>query len=155
MGIAATAGLGLDYLTQVFNRRQLGRRTPASRPAGAALDQMYDGYEKRVADIGSGRKAREVELKENIPDESFNPYNPVANTEDFAANGTALETGRPLININPNVDEAYLAHELGHVASRHTDVGELVRTLRDNQIKNALIAAAATTFPCCRTRARR
>lgn len=146
MGLAAAAGLGLDYLNGVFNRQQLLRRTPATRPAGAALEALDVGLEKRIDDIGRGRKPMTIDLKENIPPDDANIFNPVVDLNPYASNATNLNTGNPVVQINPNVDEAYLAHELGHIASRHTDIGELVRTLRHNpKLKNALLASAATT----------
>lgn len=146
MGLAAAAGLGLDYLNGVFNRQQLLRRTPVTRPAGDALQALGNGLEKRIDDIGSGRKLNAVDLKTNVPPEGISPFNPMVNVNDYAGNKINPDTGNHAIAINPNVDEAYLAHELGHIASRHTDIGELVRTLRDNpKLRNVLLASAATT----------
>ncbi len=142
-GTAAT----LQELTNLFNRSQLGRRTPATRPASAALDSLYGGYEQRVNDIGSGRKPMPVALNENTPPENFNIFDPRNSTDPYASNGIATETGNQLIAINPNVDEAYLAHELGHVASKHTDVGAIVRNLRDNPKLAAALGASMFAVP--------
>ena len=144
MGLPVAGGaVALQYLTDIFNRKNLGRRTPATRPASGSLDQLYGGYEKRVDDIGSGRKPMTVDLQENIPPDDFNPLNYQQPVGSYASNATNLDTGNPIVHINPNVDEAYLAHELGHVASKHTDVGAMVRNLRDNpNLTKALIVAA-------------
>ena len=139
--------MALQGLTDVFNRKQLGRRTPDTRPASAALDSLYGGYEQRVSDIGSGRRPMTVDLKENTPPEGFNIFDPRNSTDPYASNATNLDTGNPIININPNTDEAYLAHELGHVASKHTDVGAIVRKLRDNPKLATALGASMFTIP--------
>ncbi len=148
MGLSAAGGaLALQGLTDMFNRSQIARRTPAKRPASASLDTLYGGYEQRVADIGSGRKPMDVDLSENIPPENFNVYDIRQPVSSYASNATNYDTGNPIININPNVDEAYLAHELGHVASQHTDVGALVRNLRDNPNLARALGASMFAIP--------
>ena len=148
MGLPAAGGAAaLQYLTEVFNRKHLGRSTPATRPASASLDSLYDGYEKRVNDIGSGRKPMPVELNENLPPEDYNPFNIRQPVDLYARQGVAVETGNQLIDINPNADEAYLAHELGHVASKHTDVGAMVRNLRDNPKLAKALGASLFAVP--------
>jgi hypothetical protein len=145
VGLSTASGAGLlHYLTSVFNNRELGRRTPGKRPAGPAVDSLFEGYEKRVNEIGSGRKPMPVELSQNTPPDDYSIFNPFNSTDDYANNSTA-SSGNPVIDINPNADEIYLAHELGHVASKHTDVGSMVRKLRDNpKLKDALGAALFT-----------
>ncbi len=43
---------------------------------------------------------------------------------------------------NPNADEVYLAHELGHSASAQTKVGDKVRRIRDVMASNPKLAMA-------------
>ena len=140
MGLPAAGGAAaLQYLTEVFNRKHIGRSTPATRPASASLDSLYGGYEKRVNDIGSGRSPMPIELAQNTPPEDFNIFDPRNSTDPYGSNSIA-SSGNPVIDINPNADEAYLAHELGHVASKHTDIGSVVRNLRDNpKLSKALL----------------
>ena len=148
MGLPIAGGAAaLQYLTEVFNRKHIGRSTPATRPASASLDSLYGGYEKRVNDIGSGRTPMTVDLKENLPPDDFNIFNPRNSNAPYASNGINLDTGNPIININPNVDEAILAHELGHVASKHTDVGAMVRNLRDNPKLAKALGASLFAVP--------
>ena len=144
MGLSTVGGAGiLQYLTEVFNRKNMGRRTPATRPASASLDDLYGGYEKRVAEIGSGRKPMTVDLEQNLPPDDFKSWNPFNSTDPYASNTVNKTTGNPAISINPNADEIYLAHELGHVASKHTDVGSVVRSLRENpKLGQALLLAS-------------
>ena len=138
--------MALQGLTDVFNRKQLGRRTPDTRPASAALDSLYGGYEQRVSDIGSGRRPMPVELSQNTPPEDFNILDPRNSTAPYASNAVA-SSGNSVIDINPNADEAYLAHELGHVASKHTDVGAIVRNLRDNPKLATALGASMFAVP--------
>ena len=148
MGLPAAGGAyALQYLTEVFNRKHIGRSTPATRPASASLDSLHGGYEKRVNDIGSGRKPMTVDLKQNIPPTDFNIYNPRNSTNDYASNVINPVTGNNAIAINPNADEVYLAHELGHVASKHTEVGAMVRNLRDNPKLAKALGASLFAVP--------
>ena len=55
----------------------------------------------------------------------------------LASNSYAVDANDPLntshkININPNADESYLYHELGHVANMQGGLGKRIRELRDN-----------------------
>ena len=59
--------------------------------------------------------------------------------------GSTAPGQAPGISINPNSDRALYAHELGHLASQQTDVGQLVAQLRYNpQLKKALTVAMYT-----------
>ena len=61
------------------------------------------------------------------------------------SNGRRADNNELIVKINPNADEANFAHELGHLVSRQTDVGNIVRELRDNpKLKTALLGAMVT-----------
>ena len=50
------------------------------------------------------------------------------------------------ININPNIDEAYYAHELGHMASTGTKFGDTISRLRGNpRLASALAMGGGLT----------
>lgn len=51
------------------------------------------------------------------------------------------------IRINPNADEAFLAHELGHIASKQAGLGKLVRSLRDNPALANVLGKASLGAP--------
>ena len=139
---AGSAGL-LTYLTQVLNAGELIKRRPTSlRNAGRNANKLYKGYEKRVDDIGAGRKPEPIALDERVPAEDLNRFDPRLNTDDYASNALKTDTEPAAIWMNPNADEAYLAHELGHIASAHTDVGSLVRRARDEIGKNEKLGQA-------------
>ena len=136
----------IQYLTQMLNARAVGRRTPAKQSSRDGLMSLYDGYEKRVADIGSGRPAADINVSLNDVKPDFNPYNPLTSTSEYASTGFDPVKGHG-ININPNSDEVYLAHELGHVASTHTDIGQLVSNLKENPKLAIALSGAMATLP--------
>jgi len=53
----------------------------------------------------------------------------------------------PKIGINPNADRALYAHELGHLASQQTDVGNYVAALRYNPKMQKALMGAMLTVP--------
>ena len=139
--IAETAGAGLlNLLLQRFNKRGLSntRMNPDRRAAKRSMERMYDGYEAVAKDQGVSRPAV-VELDETIPPSDLSTADDLM---PYASNGRSADSGNYKVNINPEADEAYLAHELGHIVSRQTPIGERVRNMRDNPMtKNALMGA--------------
>ena len=74
----------------------------------------------------------------------FEGFNDVRQNQDLYGSSSAPSQA-PAININPNSDRAYLAHELGHIASQQSDVGHFVASLRENpKLKTALMGAMLT-----------
>jgi hypothetical protein len=68
--------------------------------------------------------------------------------QNLTINGQNLDVNK--ININPNADEVFLFHELGHIANRQSGFGKQIRNLRqrindgdDQMLRNSLIAATA------------
>ena len=137
----------LQYLNGVLGAREIGRRTPAKRSTRDGLQSIYDGYEKRVSDIGQGRSPKAIDVGLNEVPENFNPLNPLVDLSPYASGGFIKGTDKYGINMNPNADEAYFAHELGHAASTHTDVGALVRNLRSNPKLSVALTGALMTVP--------
>lgn len=142
--IAETVGAGvLNGLLRRFNRGTIAHtaHNPAPRAAKRSLGRMYDGYEA-VAKQQGVKSPQQVDLELNVPPSDLQI------TDDFSpytTNGINVNTGNPSIRINPEADEAILAHELGHVISRQTPVGKMVRELRDNpKLKTALLGAMVT-----------
>ena len=100
--------------------------------------------------IGDSYTAHVLEVVPDFsPPDNFNPFVP-QDVGKYAGN-TMLNTdnpsGNPGVHINPNADEAYLAHELGHVASTHTDVGSIVRSMRDNPKLTQALGISLMTIP--------
>ncbi len=129
-------------------QRETMRKKPFEQSLGGGPDApsadaiaLMEQLDKRA--VASGSQEPSVDVRYTDPS--------VDKRSRMAAN-TKLghpETGEVFDNqyrvyINPNTDKSFFAHELGHIASDRTKVGNMVRTLRDNPyLKNALITAGA------------
>ena len=107
-----------------------------------SIDALIDAYDTRVEQIGSGRKPKGIQVIENKPEPGTT--NRLVAEVDQYGNHSNVANGDMRVRINPNADRSYLAHELGHAASQHTDMGQLIHQLRHNpKLKKALLGAAA------------
>ena len=70
----------------------------------------------------------------------------LAGSPKYASNGLNA-TGNNVIQINPNVDNAYFMHELGHTTSREGKFGGLVRSARDNPMLTKALGSARYLAP--------
>ena len=144
--IAETVGAGvLNGLLRRFNRGSIANtaHNPSPRAAKRSMGRMYDGYENVAKRQGIEAPA-EILLNENVPPSDLQLH------DDFslyASNGTDPDSGQYKIRINPEADEAILAHEVGHVISRQTPVGKMVRDLRDNPKLTQALRGAMMTVP--------
>ena len=151
---------------QVGMARDLYRTKPVAKPASASMSSLGDAYMQRVKDV-TGSDALPVKLNQNTPP----PLKEVVRSGDEEAIKKALKINsyasvQPMfrvkpfdkpdvykspknhyeVNINPNVDEAYFAHELGHAASGHTKVGDLLQRMRlDPKLTKALALGGSLT----------
>ena len=140
--LAETTGAALlNGLLRRFNTRNVAATKPERRAASRSMGRMYDGYET-VAKKQGVKEPAPIKLNQNVPPSDLNWRDDLSRYTD---NGIEPESGQYKIRINPNADEVNLAHELGHVISRQTPIGNTVRTLRDNpQLKQALLGAMVT-----------
>lgn len=127
---------------QAYNVAQLATRKPGARPAGQALEGLDAAFEKRVDDLSPGRKL-EIGLELNTPDKSPLRTFLDRDTSKYGSNSRTEDPKVYNIDINPNADRAYLAHELGHVASDQTDIGHFIRSARGNKALSRSLGAAA------------
>ena len=128
---------------QAYNLNQVLARTPGATPSGAALEQLGDALDQRVAKIAPQSKVGDLGLTQTVP---TNLRNDLVNTTPYASNARGTDPTKPnsyQVNINPNADRSYLAHELGHIASDQTDVGRMVRSARSNPALARSLGAAA------------
>ena len=127
---------------QAYNVSQIARTTPAAMPAGEALEELGDAFVQRVEQLQPGSKP-EINLSLNTPTKS--PMRSFLDRDTGAYSSSSRTDEADLYNlkINPNADRAYLAHELGHIASDQTKFGRMVRSARlDNpKLSKALFAA--------------
>ena len=137
------ASLGLLGATSALNVRELGRQRPIMRNSKRAYPQLDRTFDKHLDDIKPGAKLT-YGVKFNTPEAGIAGWNDVRNNQNLYG-GSTSPSQAPGININPNADRAYLAHEMGHLASQQTDVGHFVATLRENpNLKKALLGAMLT-----------
>ena len=147
--------------------RDLYRTKPVAKPANkAARSSLADAYGQRVKDV-TDDTALPIQVQERlpIPIEKL-PYatksevQNALNTAQYASVNHDFKRDQPdgksdlykseragsKIKINPNVDEAYFAHELGHVASTQTAVGDMISRLRsDPKLQKALAIGGGLT----------
>ena len=134
---ALLAQLGLG----VYNKAQLGRTTPSEMPSNSA------------AQLALATAANERAKKFN-PDGgdlklSVNEYRPQAGEKLDTRKAASVSNARlkdgsaaHSININPNADRSYFAHELGHVVSQQTKVGDFVNKAKHFGRRNPKLAQA-------------
>ena len=137
------AGLGMFLGANALNVRELGRQRPILRNAKRARPKLDTAFDQHLDDIEPGASL-EFDLNFNKPPSGIEGWNDVRNNQ-MQYGGSTPPSAPPSISINPNADRAYLAHEMGHLASQQTDVGHLVATLRENpKLKKALLDAMIT-----------
>lgn len=119
----------------------IGSTTPSRMNAGEALEALDRGFDKRVDDIKPGANIAVdygISTPASISDALENP---------LAYAGSTPPSKAPGININPNADRSYLAHEMGHIASQQTDIGHLVSALRENPNLSKVLLASTGAIP--------
>ena len=129
--------------------REAIRVKPASNaPDTPAMEKLYGAYEELVGDIGSGRKPTPVAMRTKVPEDTLkSKLDAALNTGDYFGSGN-LESGNMYVQINPNADRVHLAHEMGHVAAQHSDVGKFINNLRHSPaLRNSIAKAALLTLP--------
>ena len=148
--------------------RDLYRTKPVARPANTdARNSLGQAYGQRVKDITSDRTALPIKVNQNTPiplnkltESSEEDIKKAFNISQYASVAPRLKRDQPgdkadiykserggyEVNINPNVDEAYFAHELGHAASSQTAVGDMISRLRtDPKLQRALAIGGGLT----------
>ncbi len=128
---------------QAFNVQQVARRKPGRTPTGQALEELSDAFTKRVDQVSPGRGDIEIGLELNTPDKSPMKTFLDRDTSKFASNSRTDDPKVYNVDINPNADRSYLAHELGHVVSDQTDIGHFIRSARGNKALSRSLGAAA------------
>ena len=138
--LQALAALGAALPVSALNTRELGRQRPRLNNTKRAMPKLDAAFDKRVDDLRPGAQVA-YDLGVNQPPEGLAGYKDAFwNSSKYASSSSPLNS--PAININPNADRAYFAHELGHLASQQSDIGHLVASLRANpKLKTALAAS--------------
>lgn len=157
----------LQLGTMIPVQRDMMRAKPTKRSAKNSAVDLHNAYRERAKENSGGtREAQDLAYVESVAPtgkelvEQIKAGNPSAlNGIQYAGNAQIYENGDALkgkrkhgaILINPNIDEMYLAHELGHSASTNSKVGDKVRRLRDfiqtNPKASAAMLAASGLTP--------
>lgn len=130
---AFLAGKGIS----MYNQSQLGVTETTPQSSIYFEDDFIDAADRRVAAIAPNADPLYVNIKHVKPDSS-NSGKMAAHSAGFTSDGTPASN----IYINPNVDSAYLAHELGHGISQKTKIGKFVNDARHMFRKNPKLASA-------------
>ena len=139
--VIPTAVLGVPL--SAYNTYELTKRKPGVTPSGTSLEQLADALDKRIDDIKPGQKIKGIKLNQNVPTDSFIKDLTSGSTAAYSNNSRSSIPGAYTVDINPNADRTYFAHELGHIASDQTDIGRLVRSARGNKALTRALAGAA------------
>lgn len=146
MSILEALGLAAPVAVGALNAKGIGRRRPILRNAQRANRRLDGAFDQHLDDIKPGAQLTYdiAWNKPNVNATTLEHINDVRNNGlKYASSSSPSQ--KPAININPNADRAYLAHEMGHLASQQTDVGHLVASLRENpKLKTALLGAMVT-----------
>ena len=117
--------------------------TPNDMSSKHAYGALVDATDRRIDQLSPGRVAQ-IQLNEAIPNSFMEALD---NTPKFSGNSRNVTPGRYDIDINPNANRAYFAHELGHIASDQTDLGRLVRSARGNPRTTKALMGALLLAP--------
>ena len=147
-------------------QRDLMRAKPVERAGGKRLKELVTAFADQSKENAGGGDVVKVALKQNeaptgaqikemletdqvtelLP--KLNSLNYAGNISDYgndtSGNLDILSGERKpaTVMFNPNADEAYLAHELGHTASTNTRHGDMIRRIRDYSLANPAAATA-------------
>ena len=140
-------GDALGFGLSIPGKLDVTVQEPSKRPTSAVLNELDQAYEKRVKEIGNGRKPSGIDLIQNKVEPGFaNRIAAMATPMEYASITDLVDGKNVRIRINPNADRAYMAHELGHAAARKTDIGQSLHMARHNKkLTDALYLAAALT----------
>ena len=144
VNILGALGAAIPLVAGAGTTRGLSRTRPLLRNSKRATNQLHSAFEQHVDDLRPGTTV-DLGLTYNEPTkQGFGAFNEVRN-DQLKYGGSTPPSASPHIAINPNSDRAYLAHEMGHIASQNTDVGHFVASLRENpKLKTALMGAMLT-----------
>lgn len=142
--LATMIGAGLYNPTAIPLIREQARNRYNSKSAHYAIPALDRAFDKRVNELRPGAEVA-YDLTTAIPQGTVRErVNQVIERPTVYAGSTAPGES-PGISINPTSDRALFAHELGHLASQQTDIGNMVASLRHNpKLKQALMGAMLT-----------
>lgn len=147
--IPQSISLGASLIPALFNARELSRKKPVKNNAMASAEVLADALTNRVQQIAPNRPDPAIGIATMEPKgfvDAFKQAGKYANVAQRISNETGDLLGHQ-ITINPNIDRAYLAHEMGHVAGQQTAIGQLASNLRDNPKLSMALGGAMLGVP--------
>lgn len=117
------------------------------------VEELNRAYNEQVRRNTLGKKQGPVQFPEiapiyNTPDTRVSGMKEMSAGETkYAGNHLSADGSQNRIKINPNVDNAYFMHELGHTTSREGKLGGLVRAARDNPMLTKALGSARYIAP--------
>lgn len=147
-------------------QRDLMRAKPVERAAGKRGNELVQAFNERSKELAGDKAPHQVqivsktaptgeELAQAFKDGDAEKLKEDLNSLNYAGNFARYpigSDGKPdvlkgerkgfIVKANPNADEAYLAHELGHTASTNTAIGDAVRRARDFANSNPALATS-------------
>ena len=120
--------------------KDLGRTTPAKVSSSANYGPLLDAAVNRAAQIAPEASPLLVANREYVPQ----PDEKVDTTKAASMARATAKGGQDasVININPNVDASYYAHELGHAVSQKNKIGKFVSDARHKLNSNPKLGNA-------------
>ena len=140
------ASLGLGITSLGISTPEYLKRTPDPNSVINNADALAEGF-----DVVNNRQplpdsGRTPVLHYETPQPGLSGTRQVLfDSNRFASNG--IVDGQHRININPNMDRAFLAHELGHVVNQRNPIGRMAGNLRGNRKLSAALALAGVAAP--------
>ena len=131
------SAFGVGKAANMYNRRALGTSKLEPTSAVNYYEALDKAAETRASKIAPDASPLLVGIEEQTPD--FDKPHMMANhISGLTDEGLPAST----ININPNADVSYLAHELGHGISQKTRAGKFVNDARHYIDDNPRLGAA-------------
>ena len=122
----------------MYNKSQLAAAEPSVNSASNYAEVLTDAAKARAAQIAPEAQPLAVNVITNQPGPEYSSNKMASHGRKVTKDGKEVS----IININPNADAAYYAHELGHGVSQKTKIGKLVNDARHMLRSNPKLAKA-------------
>lgn len=140
-----TIGAGLT--AQALAARDFARKEPYANSPGSqgspVFNSILEATDRRITDQGY-KSPDGVGFKEVVPENYRDAF---ANANNVASNSRRSDGDNYNVSYNPNADKVYLAHELGHIVSDRTPMGNKIRSARGNPALSKALSQAAYLLP--------
>ena len=123
---------------QIFNENELSANKTYPNSTTYHAEALTNAAKARVAAIAPNAQPLAVKVTPNEPDGTYNSSKMASHTNVPTKDGKNVS----FININPNADSSYYAHELGHGVSQKTQIGKFVNDARHFARSNPKLARA-------------